>query len=86
MGADLLIKQHHGMTNGVGFAIDFKEDISPLSKVVMVSESFVELYMKGKEEDPNYEMDLEIVIAQLSAKFKKSTYRRIVETLRTLNL
>ena len=86
MGADLLIKQHHGMTNGVGFAIDFKEDISPLSKVVMISESFVELYMKGKEEDPKYEMDLEAIIYQLSAKFKKSTYRKIVETLRTLVL
>jgi len=27
MGADLLIKQHHGMTNGVGFAIEFKANI-----------------------------------------------------------
>lgn len=86
MGADLLIKQHHGMTNGVGFAIEFKDDISPLSKIVLISEAFVEEYMKGKESDPKYQIDLKKIIAQLSEKFKKSTYKKIIETLDTLKL
>lgn len=86
IGADLLIKQHHGMTNGVGFANDFKEDISPLSKVIIISEAFIEIYMKGKDEDPKFEIDLEKTISQLCNKFKKNTYVKIIETLRSLSL
>ncbi|MBC7539511.1 MAG: hypothetical protein H7281_11870 [Bacteriovorax sp.] len=86
MGADLLIKQHHGMTNGVGFAIDFKDDISPLSKIVIISEAFVEEYMKGKDNDPNYQIDMKKIIPALIEKFKKSTYKKIIETLETISL
>lgn len=86
MGADLLIKQHHGMTNGVGFAIEFKDDISPLSKIVLVAEAFVEEYMKGKDNDPQFQMDVKKVIPMLNAKFKKSTYKKIIETLDSLIL
>ncbi|MFA6236130.1 MAG: hypothetical protein WC635_02290 [Bacteriovorax sp.] len=86
MGADLLIKQHHGMTNGVGFAIDFKDDISPLSKIVLISEAFVEEYMKGKDEDKDFQIDVKKIVQQLSDKFKKSTYKKIIETLETLRL
>ncbi|MDD4976581.1 MAG: hypothetical protein PHY93_19655 [Bacteriovorax sp.] len=86
MGADLLIKQHHGMTNGIGFAIDFKDDISPLSKIVIISEAFVEEYMKGKDSDPDYQIDLKKIIPALIEKFKKSTYKKIIETLETIKL
>lgn len=86
MGADLLIKQHHGMTNGIGFAIEFKDDISPLSKIVLVSEAFVEEYMKGKDGDPHFQIDVKKIIPILNEKFKKNTYKKIIETLGTLSL
>ncbi len=86
MGADLLIKQHHGMTNGIGFAIDFKDDVSPLSKIVLISEAFVEEYMKGKDTDANYQINMKQIIAQLKEKFSKSTYKKIVDTLETIKL
>ncbi|MGZ3787196.1 MAG: hypothetical protein ACXVLQ_01665 [Bacteriovorax sp.] len=86
MGADLLVKQHHGMTNGIGFAIEFKDDISPLSKIVLIAEAFVEEYMKGKESDPSYQIDLKKMIPLLGEKFRKSTYKKIIETLETLSL
>lgn len=86
MGADLLIKQHHGMTNGVGFALEFKDDISPLSKIVLISEAFIEEYHKGRESDPNSPIDLKKVLQNLNEKFKKSTYRKIIETLETIRL
>lgn len=86
MGADLLIKQHHGMTNGVGFAIEFKDDVSPLSKIVLISEAFVEEYMKGKEADSNYQINVKQIISQLKEKFSKSTYKKIIDTLETIRL
>ena len=84
IGSDLLIKQHHGMTNGIGFAIDFKDDISPLSKIVLISEAFIEEYLKEKEDNPLYQTDVVKIQNALVQKFKKSTYRKIIETLDTL--
>ena len=86
LGADLLIKQHHGMTNGVGFAMEYKDDISPLSKIVLISEAFVEEFVKGKEADSHYQVDLKKMIGLLSERFKKNTYKKIIDTLETLSL
>ncbi len=86
IGADLLIKQHHGMTNGVGFAMEYKDDISPLSKIVLVAESFVEEFLKEKDENTLYQLDVKKIQATLLEKFKKSTYKKIVETLNTMTV
>lgn len=86
MGVDLLIKQHHGMTSGIGFANDYKDDISPLSKIVIIAEAFVEEYMKGKDEDPNYQANVNQINSILYDKFKKSTYKKIIGTLESLHL
>jgi len=81
MGADLLIKQHHGMSNGVGFAMEYKDDISPLSKIIIISEAFVDEFLKKKENDPLSELDIGEIIETLNEKFKKHTYKKIIETL-----
>lgn len=81
IGADLLIKQHHGITNGIGFAIDFKDDVSPLSKIVLVSEAFVEEFMKSRDENPEYVLDTKAILITLNEKFKRTTYKKIIETL-----
>ncbi len=81
IGADLLIKQHHGITNGIGFAIDFKDDVSPLSKIVLISEAFIEEFMKFRDQDPNYVLDVKKILEILNEKFKRTTYRKIIETL-----
>ncbi len=81
IGADLLIKQHHGITNGIGFAIDFKDDVSPLSKIVLVAEAFIEEFMKMRDQDPNYQLDVKKIMILLNEKFKKTTYKKIIETL-----
>lgn len=81
IGADLLIKQHHGITNGIGFAMDFKDDVSPLSKIVLVSEAFIEEFMKKRDENPDYNLDTKAILAILNEKFKRTTYKKIIETL-----
>lgn len=72
MGADLIIKQHHGITNGIGFANDFKENLSPLSKVVIVAEEITRHILdKDKEIDS--------IVNKISSKFKRSSYKKIIE-------
>lgn len=85
-GSDLLIKQHHGMTNGIGFAIDYKDDISPLTKVVIIAEAYVEELMRIKDEQKDKLIDNKVMIMYLSEKFKKHTYKKIIETLVNLKL
>jgi hypothetical protein len=81
IGADLLIKQHHGVTNGIGFAMDYKDDISPLSKIVIISEAFVEEFTKMKEGLPENQFNPKQILNTLNEKFKRPTYKKIIECL-----
>jgi hypothetical protein len=84
MGADAIILQQHGTTNGLGFAMDYKDDISPLAKVVIVCGEFVDELMRAKDQGqipPN----LEGIIFNLRAKFTKHTYKKIINCLETIS-
>ncbi len=85
MGVDLLIKQHHGMTSGVGFAIEYKDDISPLSKIVLISEAFVDEYIRERSAKNN-QFDIKNIISLLNEKFRKSSYKKIIETIESIRL
>ncbi len=80
MGADTLIKQHHGMKKGKGFVKFYMEDLSPLSKVVLIAEMYVEEFLKSSE-DPANPFNPKIVIPKLINEFKTPSYTKIVQTL-----
>lgn len=85
MGADQLILQHHGSTKGSGFAMKFKDDISPLAKVIIVAEHFVEeIFRLG--DDPSKNFNKQIVINELKTRYAKSTYSKILETLESIDI
>lgn len=84
MGADAIILQHHGTTNGMGFALEFKDDISPLAKVLIISEAFVEELIKEKNKGaipPN----VDSIIERLRDRFTKHTYKKIINCLETIS-
>ncbi len=83
MGSDAIILQHHGMTNGMGFTLDYKDDISPLAKVLIISECFVEelIRRKGMPNEPK----LDEIILSLREKFTKHTYKKIIDCLETIS-
>jgi HD-GYP domain-containing protein (c-di-GMP phosphodiesterase class II) len=85
IGADLLIRQHHGMSNGIGFAMEYRDDISPLSKIIIISEAFVEEVLRLKKEKQE-KITVPEIIESLKVKFDKHTYRKIIETINTLRL
>jgi HD-GYP domain-containing protein (c-di-GMP phosphodiesterase class II) len=86
MGVDLLIKQHHGMVNGTGFAIDFKDDISPLSKVIIIAEAFVTELIAFEGKEGMAAEFLPQIVMKLNEKFKRNTYTKIIKYLETLRL
>lgn len=79
MGADVLIKQHHGMKKGKGFVKFYMEDLSPLSKILLIAEMFVEEFMKCHDEKIPF--NAKVVIPKLISEFKSPSYTKMVQSL-----
>ncbi|MFZ4713459.1 MAG: hypothetical protein ACOYL6_07105 [Bacteriovoracaceae bacterium] len=75
-GADIIILQHHGMMDGVGFAEDFQNPLAPLSMIVIVIEEFInEVFIQKKA------LSLKEVFNRMKSKFEKTSYISIIEGL-----
>ncbi|OUR96751.1 hypothetical protein A9Q84_10445 [Halobacteriovorax marinus] len=85
LGADQIILQHHGMTNGQGFAMNFKDDISPLAKVMIIAEAFTEELLKTLEDSSEVVTKKEM-IKSMHNRFPRHTYKKIIETLTEIKL
>lgn len=84
MGADVLIKHHHGMKKGAGFANKYPEDLSPLSKVLLIAEAFVEQFIATTDKKEKVEM--RAIIPKLVEEFVTPSYIKIIQTLVNLPL
>lgn len=82
MGADMIITQHHGMTSGQGFAVNFKDDISPLSKIIIIAEDVVtNILIKLEEGDKKNAIKKTIIMERLYERYRNHTYRKIIDAL-----
>lgn len=79
MGSDNIIKQHHGMKKGIGFADYFPDDLSPIAKVIAVSEKFVEILLKASED--SRPAVAKLCVIKLQDDFKNASYTKIVQSL-----
>ncbi|MBF0362904.1 MAG: hypothetical protein HQK49_17930 [Oligoflexia bacterium] len=86
IGSDVIIKQHHGTTTGMGFAAEFKDDISPLSKIMIIAEEFVIDVLKAKNKKDKVKFDKKKSMKRLTDKYTKSSYRKIIESLEFVNV
>ncbi|MBF0205946.1 MAG: hypothetical protein HQK53_03570 [Oligoflexia bacterium] len=80
IGSDIIIKQHHGTTSGVGFATEYKDDISPLAKVIVIAEDYTINILRSRliEKTP---FDKEAVLSGIAEKFHRHSYKKMVEML-----
>lgn len=79
-GLDIIVKQHHGVTNGVGFAESHSAAISPMAIVFMVIEDFATQVLLSKK--GNTIVD---ILAGMQMKYSMPSYRKIVIELASLN-
>jgi HD-GYP domain-containing protein (c-di-GMP phosphodiesterase class II) len=87
MGADMIITQHHGMTSGKGFAANYKDDISPLSKIMIISESIASFILTKLEEgDKTAITDKEGILRVLLGRYRSHTYKKIIEAFAEIDL
>lgn len=84
IGADTITTQHHGATNGVGFAMDPGDDVSPLAKVILIGEAFVDEFLKAKDDGENPVVGT--ILEELQVRYTNKSYHKIVSTLEKIRL
>lgn len=87
MGADMIVTQHHGMTSGKGFAVNYKDDISPLSKIIIIAEDIatgmLQLLAEGEKKAA---LNKEIILSRLEERYRNHSYRKIIEAFKDVTL
>jgi hypothetical protein len=89
MGADMIITQHHGMTSGQGFAVNFKDDISPLSKIIIIAEDVATgmiHQLKDEKQDKKNIVNKEQICQRLYERYKNHTYKKIIDAFTQVTL
>ena len=90
IGADSLIKQHHGMLSGIGFESKrFSNNLSPLTIIFIIAEAFGNAILESEIEingTLNYDnFDMNETLSELYIKFPNSNYVRAIRTLEEFN-
>lgn len=80
MGADQIIRQHHGTLNGFGFSEHYGSNISPMAIVFIVAEEFTRLILK-QETGP---FDRNEMIKELREEFPSTRFQKVIDLLQTI--
>lgn len=91
LGADTIIKQHHGMMGGIGFeSKKFSNNLSPLAIVFIIAEEYAASILDCEQiidGQPDYSaFSHSSTLGKLYKKFPNSNYVRAIATLEKLKL
>lgn len=84
MGATVLIKQHHGSINGIGFNENPGSNISPLAIVFIVCEAYATEMILASELEES--IDHKKLLNKVARKYPKQQYQKILKTLINLTI
>jgi hypothetical protein len=83
-GASEIILHHHGMPDGVGFSMNKSAFLSPVEKLLVVAESFVEEYWRFRKEGRKTKSS--DIIKILSHNFTHKSYKPFLDSLNLVSL
>lgn len=81
VGVGPIIKQHHGMTNGLGFSEHYSQNISPMAIVFILSEDYVDGILRAGPEFSAFEH-----IRNMRKKYSTQRFKKIIDALESLVL
>lgn len=73
---ELVIRQHQGMEDGVGFAEEPPNNVHPIAKVFIVADAFVKIML-----DPQGPKNKKEILSILNAQFPDDTFQKIIKIL-----
>lgn len=82
MGADQIIRQHHGALNGVGFTDHYGANVSPMAIVFIVAEEFTRIIMSRE----SIILDRNQMLKELKEKFTHPKFKKILDIIQTITL
>lgn len=82
MGSDQIIRQHHGMLNGVGFSEHYGGNISPAAIVFIVAEEFTRIILRREGQELNQKE----MMQELKAEFPTGRFQKVLALIETLTL
>lgn len=75
------------MTSGKGFAVNYKDDISPLSKIMIISEHVAShMLTKLENGDKTNFNNKDEIMHQLNNRYKSHTYKKIIAAFSEVDL
>ncbi|HXH76558.1 MAG TPA: HD domain-containing protein [Bacteriovoracaceae bacterium] len=77
MGADQIIRQHHGMLNGIGFSEHYGGNVSPVAIVFIVAEEFTRIILRRE----NKTMDRNEMMKELQTEFPNARFQKVLALL-----
>lgn len=80
MGADQIIRQHHGVLNGVGFSDHFGANLSPMAIVFVVAEEFTRIIVQAE----NGPFNGREMVRELRSAFPTARFQKIIDLLETI--
>ncbi len=80
MGADQIIRQHHGTLNGFGFSEHHGNNVSPISVVFIIAEEFTRILLKYQDRSLN----LAEMIKELRDEFPNSRFKKVIDLLQSV--
>lgn len=87
IGADMIVTQHHGMTSGQGFAVNFKDDISPLSKIMIIAEEVsTNILQEFEDAEGKIKVNKEAIASHLHERFRNHTYKKVIDAFEEAKL
>ena len=80
IGADQIIRQHHGNLNGVGFSEHFGNNVTPVSMVLIVAEEMTRMLLNAPENKLNKTQ----IVSELRQTFSTNRFKKIIDTVETV--
>jgi hypothetical protein len=76
MAVDQIIKQHHGVLNGVGFSDTFGANLSPITIVFVLAEDFADYIIRSGNE-----INVAQKIGQMRGRYSTQRFQKIIDLL-----
>lgn len=81
MGADAIIRQHHGITHGIGFSEHYSGNLSPMSIVFILAEDFVDYIIESEDN-----LKIPDKIEAMREKYSTQRFKKIIDVLEEITL
>ena len=81
MGADVIVRQHHGIAHGVGFSQHYGGNLSPMSIVFILAEDFVDYIIESGDK-----LDIKKKIEQMRGRYTTQRFKKIIDILEDITL